>query len=39
MLRTVQLMTEPPAETYAGSLTSLRGCLRFSSIEVGLGWR
>jgi hypothetical protein len=34
----VQLMTEPPDETYAGSLTSVRGCFRFSSIGVGLGW-
>jgi len=31
--RTVQLMTEPPDDTYAGSLISVRGCFRFSSIR------
>ncbi|WP_256441554.1 hypothetical protein [Bradyrhizobium sediminis] len=31
-------MTEPPDDTYAGSLISDRGYFRFSSIDVGLGW-
>jgi len=33
MFRTVQLITKPPDE--AGSLISVRGCLRFSSITFG----
>ena len=31
-LRTMQRMTDPPAETRPGSLISVRGCLRLSSM-------
>jgi hypothetical protein len=36
ILRITQLMTEPPADTYAGSLISVRGCFRLSSMDFGL---
>jgi hypothetical protein len=35
IFRTTQLMTEPPDDTYAGSLISVRGYFRFSSIDGG----
>ena len=36
IFRTMQLMTDPPDETYAGSFISVRGCFRFSSIDPSL---